>query len=97
MANIVWLPISDKLTLMHSEEMQILHVMVSGVQAVQVGEMPIVIRSRLISALPLTRQMQLANERYKFREEKREDDIKKAENTPNNVFVAPEVKINIKP
>ncbi len=56
MANIVWLPIGDKLKLLHNQEMQILQVMLTGVYAVQLGETPSVIRSRLISAYPLSEQ-----------------------------------------
>lgn len=56
MANIVWLPVGDKLKLLHNEEMQMLQVMLTGVYAVQLGETPSVIRSRLISAYPLSEQ-----------------------------------------
>lgn len=59
MANIVWLPIADKLRNLHNEEMQILQVMLNGVHAVQLGETPSVIRSRLVSAFPLKKQNSL--------------------------------------
>jgi chemotaxis protein MotA len=56
MANIVWLPIGDKLRTLHNEEMQILQVMLDGVYSVQLGETPTVIRTRLISAFPISEQ-----------------------------------------
>ena len=56
MANIVWLPIGDKLRSLHEQEMQLLHMMVEGVIAVQLGEIPSVIRAHLISVLPLEEQ-----------------------------------------
>ncbi len=56
MANIVWLPLGDKLRTLHEQEMQILHMMVEGVVAVQLGEIPSVIRAHLISVLPIEEQ-----------------------------------------
>lgn len=52
MANVVWLPISDKLRTMHDEEVRMMRIMAEGVEAVQTGEMPIVIKSKLASTLP---------------------------------------------
>lgn len=61
MANIVWLPIGDKLKTIHDEEIQLLHLMLEGVHAVQLGEVPSVIRSRLISAFPIKEQIKHIN------------------------------------
>jgi chemotaxis protein MotA len=66
MANLFWLPIGDKLRALHNEEMQILQVMLSGVYAVQLGETPSVIRSRLISAFPLSQQPDLLKNKIKL-------------------------------
>jgi chemotaxis protein MotA len=66
MANLFWLPIGDKLRALHNEEMQILQVMLSGVYAVQLGETPSVIRSRLISAFPLSKQPELLKNKIKL-------------------------------
>lgn len=66
MANIVWLPVGDKLRNLHNEEMQILQVMLNGVYAVQLGETPSVIRSRLITAYPLSEQENLLKNRIKL-------------------------------
>lgn len=61
MANLVWLPISDKLRSLHSEEMQLLKVMkTAGVHSVQLGETPSVVRAKLMSALPLGEQMKFS-------------------------------------
>jgi chemotaxis protein MotA len=56
LANIVLLPIGDKLRTLHNEEMQVLQVMLDGVYAVLLGETPTVIRSRLASAFTLKEQ-----------------------------------------
>lgn len=52
MANIVWLPISDKLRRIHDEESLHLEMMVEGVAGIQAGEVPIVIKAKLESMLP---------------------------------------------
>lgn len=56
MANIVWLPIADKLRFLHDQEMQVLNIIISGVKAMQKGEIPLVIHAKLVSALPLSEQ-----------------------------------------
>ena len=56
MANLVWLPLADKLNVLHEEELTVLRVIVAGVTAVQSGETPSVIRARLIGVLPLKEQ-----------------------------------------
>ncbi len=56
LANLLWLPIGDKLKVLHLEEMQILQMILDGTLAIMVGEIPSVIRSKLISALPLSEQ-----------------------------------------
>lgn len=56
MANIVWLPIGDKLRTLHNEELQLMQVMLDGVYSVQLGESPSVIRAKLTSAFPLSEQ-----------------------------------------
>jgi chemotaxis protein MotA len=51
-ANVFWLPIADKLKQCHLEEKHMMEVTLEGVLALQSGEIPSVIRSRLISMLP---------------------------------------------
>jgi chemotaxis protein MotA len=59
MANVVWLPIGDKLRAMHDNEIRMMRIMAEGVFSVQTGEMPLVIKSKLSSALPLSEQFKI--------------------------------------
>lgn len=59
MANIVWLPIGDKLKTLHDQEMLLIRFMLDGVKSLQTGENPTVIKSRLISAFPTSKQEKL--------------------------------------
>ena len=59
MANIVWIPVADKLRNLHKEEVQTLEVLLDGVKSVQLGETPSVIRAKLISVFPLQEQDKL--------------------------------------
>jgi chemotaxis protein MotA len=52
MANLVWLPIADKLRHIHDEEYLYMDVIVEGILAIQAGEIPTVIRAKLYSMLP---------------------------------------------
>jgi len=51
-ANIIWLPIADKLKQWHLKEIQMMEVSLEAVLGIQSGEIPSVIKSRLISMLP---------------------------------------------
>lgn len=51
LANLFFLPMSDKLRLRHEEEMQYLELITEGVVAIQSGENPRNIRTRLVSFL----------------------------------------------
>ncbi len=59
MANIVWLPISDRLKFLHDEEMQVYELMLLGVQGLMIGETPTVIQSRLVSIFPIKEQIEI--------------------------------------
>lgn len=52
MANLVWLPISEKLRHIHDQEMLYRQIIVDGVMSIQAGDIPSVIRAKLISKLP---------------------------------------------
>ncbi len=68
MANIVWLPIGDKLRTLHNEELQLMQVMLDGVYSVQLGESPSVIRAKLTSAFPLSEQERITrNSKAQFK------------------------------
>jgi chemotaxis protein MotA len=56
MANILWLPIADKLKNLDDEEQIYLSLISEGVIAIQEGEIPSVIRSKLNSMLPVELQ-----------------------------------------
>ena len=51
-ANIIWLPVSDRLKLCHLEEKQYLEILLEGVLAIQQGEVSNVLRAKLLSSLP---------------------------------------------
>ena len=56
MANLVWLPIADKLKHIHNEEYFSMDLIVEGVLAIQAGEVPSVIKAKLNSMLPAGQQ-----------------------------------------
>jgi chemotaxis protein MotA len=58
MANIVWLPISDKLKNIHAEEHLYMNMIVEGLLAIQAGEIPSVIRAKLSAMLPNGEQVE---------------------------------------
>jgi len=51
-ANILWLPVSDRLKLCHLEEKQFLEILLEGVLAIQQGEVSNVLKAKLLSSLP---------------------------------------------
>ena len=55
-ANIFWLPIADKLKQCHLEEKYMMEVSLEGVLAIQSGEIPSIVKSRLMSLLPQKEQ-----------------------------------------
>ncbi len=59
MANLVWLPIADKLRFIHNKEMTLIQLILSGIQALQIGEIPSVIQARLVSSLPIAEQKRI--------------------------------------
>jgi len=56
MANIVWLPIADKLKHIHDQEYLFMDMIVEGVLSIQAGEVPSVIKAKLNSMLPAAQQ-----------------------------------------
>lgn len=59
MANIVWLPIADKLRTLHHDEVQLWRMMTEGVLAIQQGETPSIVRLRLLASFPLQQQIRM--------------------------------------
>ncbi|MCX6151061.1 MAG: MotA/TolQ/ExbB proton channel family protein [Ignavibacteriales bacterium] len=58
-ANIMWLPIGDKLKQCHIEEKNLMEVVTEGVLALRSGEVPSLIKTRLASSLPQKEQEEL--------------------------------------
>ncbi|MEW6012077.1 MAG: motility protein A [Elusimicrobiales bacterium] len=56
MANIFFLPIGDKLKNKHQEEMLIYSLVIEGIMAIEAGFSPRVLRTKLTSMLPISRQ-----------------------------------------
>lgn len=58
-ANLIWLPIADKLKKCHLDEKQMMQLSLQGVLALQSGEIPVLVKSRLVSMLPQREQEQM--------------------------------------
>ncbi len=83
MANLVYLPIGDKLRMRHDEEAANLELIIDGVIAIQSGENPRIIKSKLASFVdPVTREANLGAKAEKDeRRKKFEDEYKDAKST----------------
>lgn len=57
-ANIIWLPVGDKLKQCHLEEKYLMEMALEGTQALLKGEIPSIVRARMLSLLPPKRQDQ---------------------------------------
>lgn len=57
MANVIWLPIADRLKSIHAEEKLSLEIMIEGILAIQAGESPSLTRTKLCSMLPASKQV----------------------------------------
>jgi chemotaxis protein MotA len=60
-ANLIWLPISDKLKKCHMEEKHMMEVALEGTLGLMSGEIPLVVKTRLISLLPQQEQKEMLN------------------------------------
>ncbi len=58
-ANLIWLPIADKLKTLHEEEEQLLKMMQEGMIALQEGAPPSTIKFKVASLLPISQQEQI--------------------------------------
>jgi chemotaxis protein MotA len=58
-ANILWLPIGDKLKKCHLEEKHMMEISLEGILALQSGEIPSIVKARLISLLPQKEQLRM--------------------------------------
>ena len=55
-ANIIWLPLADKLKTIHGEENLVMEVTLEGVLSVQAGEIPAIVKAKLMAMLPSSQQ-----------------------------------------
>jgi chemotaxis protein MotA len=69
MANIVWLPIADKLRFLHDREVKLMSFVLNGVQGVHSGETPTVILTRLAAAFPINQQDEILKRRDFYKKE----------------------------
>jgi chemotaxis protein MotA len=58
-ANILWLPVGDKLKKCHQEEKNMMELSLEGIMALQSGEIPSVLKARLVSLLPQRDQLKI--------------------------------------
>ncbi|MCF6270919.1 MAG: MotA/TolQ/ExbB proton channel family protein [Melioribacteraceae bacterium] len=58
-ANLLWLPISDKLKKCHLNEKQMMEVALEGTLGMMSGEIPLVVKTRLVSLLPQQEQKEM--------------------------------------
>jgi len=55
-ANIMWLPLADKLKTIHGEENLVMEVALEGVLSLQAGEIPAIVKAKLRAMLPSSEQ-----------------------------------------
>ncbi len=55
-ANIMWLPLADKLKTIHGEENLVMEVALEGVLSLQAGEIPAIVKAKLRAMLPSNEQ-----------------------------------------
>jgi chemotaxis protein MotA len=58
-ANIIWLPIGDKLKKCHSEEKMMMEISLEAASALLNGEIPSIVKARLLSMLPQKEQQKM--------------------------------------
>jgi len=59
-ANLLWLPIGDKLKKCHLEEKHMMEISLEGAIALQNGEIPMILKARLAGMLPQKEQLKIA-------------------------------------
>ncbi len=61
LANVIFAPISNKLSVRNDEEYLCMRIVIEGLQAIQAGENPNMVQSRLINMLPAHKQKKFGN------------------------------------
>lgn len=70
MANMVWIPISDKLRTLHNEEIKSYELMIDGVYGLFAGDVPSLIQKRLASFYPISEQRHVLMKRFVYKRPK---------------------------
>jgi len=73
MANIVWLPIADKLKNMHDQEIKLNYFILNGLISIQMGDTPTITMMKLSAAFPSSKQDEILKRLKKIREQEIED------------------------
>jgi len=71
LANVVWIPIADKLQTIHNEELDVLNMIFNGAKSVFTGDSPLVVISKLSSSYPLSEQDHFQRTAKAFSEKQR--------------------------
>lgn len=69
MANIVWLPIADKLKFMHEQEIKLNFFILNGIISIQMGDTPSVTMVKLAAAFPSSQQEEIMKRLKRIREQ----------------------------
>lgn len=75
MANIVWLPIADKLKYMHEQEIKLNHFILNGIISIQIGDTPTVTMMKLAAAFPASQQGEILKRLKRIREQELEERV----------------------
>jgi len=75
MANIVWLPIADKLKNMHDQEIKLNYFILNGLISIQMGDTPIITMMKLAAAFPASQQEEILKRLKKIREHELEERV----------------------
>lgn len=73
MANIVWLPIADKLKFMHEQEVKLNNFILNGIVSIQIGDTPTITMMKLAAAFPSSQQEELLQRLKRIREQEMEE------------------------
>jgi chemotaxis protein MotA len=66
LANMVWIPIADRLQTIHNTETEMLNLIFNGAKSVVSGDSPLVVLSKLSSCYPLSEQARFQREAQQF-------------------------------
>ncbi|HRP02078.1 MAG TPA: MotA/TolQ/ExbB proton channel family protein [Candidatus Kapabacteria bacterium] len=73
MANIVWLPLADKLKVIDEQEIRLNHFIVNGILSIQAGDTPSITMMKLAAAFPASKQENILKRLKRIREQENEE------------------------